>query len=306
MGGVFSAACASGDVEIVRLLLQHNKSDFLECDDKGNSAFMRPSKAGMTEIVAELLQSGKVNVAQPNHLGNTPLYFACAEGRNEIITMLLKDSRINPSYTNKYGQTPLFIACFNGMVETVKILLADGRVDPTLPDNFGNSPAFVALSKGHTDVVLELIQSCPDFKLDKATLDVVQKKNYVEIIEAVEECATVEAPLPLSDDSNEEELDKENIEESELIDTTHSNPEEYEDILIPEEINKQTNEEMGTEEPQPEITEISSVMEEIEQIVLEPPCAIPRRNYWPKLILLMLATFVLSGGFYMFRLKTRK
>ena len=82
----FHEACTSGNIEIVKSLIETNAITKDEIDEKATLYWT--SENGHIEIVKELLKFGaKLNA--PGEFGETPLHIAAKKGHEEIVKLLL-------------------------------------------------------------------------------------------------------------------------------------------------------------------------------------------------------------------------
>lgn len=113
---LFSAACAGGDVEIIKALLMHDELDM------GG-----PSQGGDDGEMAGFL-------------------CACAEGHAEIVQLLLADGRVNinePVLYENEMQTVLHVATFKEHLKVAQLLIVYGA-NRAATDDEGNTPAQLA------------------------------------------------------------------------------------------------------------------------------------------------------------------
>ncbi|MES0490291.1 MAG: ankyrin repeat domain-containing protein [Leptospirales bacterium] len=81
-------AAANGDVETVKLLLEHG-ADINAIDDRAESALLSASYLGHYELVKFLIENG-ANIENPGNKGYTPLYVAAYKGYYNIVDLLLQ------------------------------------------------------------------------------------------------------------------------------------------------------------------------------------------------------------------------
>jgi len=171
----FIKACGSGDIDVVRELLQDENIDPAYND---NAAIQCATEKGHTEIVRLLIADPRVD---PSVRGLV-FYDACGRGRFEIVKMLLEDGRIDPSEPWNH---PLRTACLNGQIEIVRLLMADNRVDPS---NNSNLARWEACRTGQTDIVRLLlsdrrvIENDSDIERD---IQIARISGYTEIVQVL-------------------------------------------------------------------------------------------------------------------------
>lgn len=80
------------------------------------------SSSGKIEVVKVLLEHNKFLVTAQDSCGRTTLFLAAHEGHHEVVGELCAIGY--PGTTDYYGSTPLFAATRNGHVKTVELLLS--------------------------------------------------------------------------------------------------------------------------------------------------------------------------------------
>jgi hypothetical protein len=98
-------ACASGDVESVRVRLQERPQDLNLADHAGNTPLQIASLEGITAAV-ELLIAHGANVNCVNNDKDTPLIDAVENSHLDVVRLLLK-AGANPKQCNLHGAEPL-------------------------------------------------------------------------------------------------------------------------------------------------------------------------------------------------------
>jgi ankyrin repeat protein len=136
------AACFSGQLGLLRLLLKHLGEDVLTI--KGEDGWTPLHSAafatrGSAEVIAFLLQSGAdCNAATDG--GETPLSNAIRRNNVPVVLMLLKHSGGHGlNDRDEEGRTLLHMACNRGYAEIVRALLLAGA-NHWLTDQAGNRP----------------------------------------------------------------------------------------------------------------------------------------------------------------------
>ncbi|KAJ3357303.1 hypothetical protein HDU91_005427 [Kappamyces sp. JEL0680] len=133
----FHRACRRGDVELVRLLLEH---PLVWTDNNGyapedlddidiNFTFSICAEEGLLEIVKILMATGK---ADPSDDANYAIRLASENGHSEIVDVLLTDRRVDPSVMDNHA---IYYAALEGHRQTVEILMKDSRVNPADSQN---------------------------------------------------------------------------------------------------------------------------------------------------------------------------
>ncbi|KAL6818997.1 ankyrin [Trichoderma camerunense] len=144
LGVPLEEAAASGDVDTVKLLLEHG-GDPNYRDRDGWSAIHWAAEEGHPEIVALLLDRG-ANANAVSSYGTSPLHCAANGGVVSIVKMLLENGA-DPLKSTCHGWTALHHAAFMGHSEVVQFLLEDDRVRSTASqqDNHGWSVLHLAV-----------------------------------------------------------------------------------------------------------------------------------------------------------------
>lgn len=121
---VFCKAAADGDLEKVKVLLQHTPSLINELDYDGNTALMCASIKGNKTVVEFLLSQGaEVNEAGANKW--TALMYAAWQGHNDVVEFLIsKGAKVNVK--NVEGNTSLMYAAIYGHTSVVQLLISKG------------------------------------------------------------------------------------------------------------------------------------------------------------------------------------
>ena len=125
-------AVEDDDIEIVRTLLDDERTNINVQNKMGDNALMRASLHGCDEIVELLLDDGRINVNKQNNYGNSALRISSIYGYTKIVKMLLQDKRtdVNPKTCKR--------TCWMGLLimDIMKLLIAKGAnsknpLDPT-------------------------------------------------------------------------------------------------------------------------------------------------------------------------------
>ena len=116
------AACATGSVDAVRLLLE-------ACADKDWA----------------------------DAAGATPMYMPCWKGNVEVVRLLL-EANADKDKAMQDSKTPIYVASCNGNIEVVRVLL-EAKADKDKADASGEIPMSAASKNGHTEVVQLLLHA---------------------------------------------------------------------------------------------------------------------------------------------------
>jgi len=129
----------------------------------GYTALHAACENGHLDIVQLLLRHQKVNVdVKVQKKLWTPFFLACWTGRHKVVEVMLQDPRIDVNSASVDGYTPLTIALVCANVQVVKVLLASGRIlDFSVATNSkcreGAGRTVRELAYGNSEV-LELLQ----------------------------------------------------------------------------------------------------------------------------------------------------
>ncbi|KAJ6555614.1 ankyrin repeat-containing domain protein [Mycena vulgaris] len=155
VGTALQAACSNDTIEIVQLLLE-NGADVNTAGGYGGTALQAACSNGIIELVRLLIQKGAdVNAAGER---GTALQRACKEGHTDVVRLLLA----NGADLNAAGErgTALQAACSNGTIELVRLLIQE-RADVNAAGE-RDTALQTACKEGHTDVVRLLLANGAD------------------------------------------------------------------------------------------------------------------------------------------------
>ncbi len=120
------AACTSGSLEIVRILLQAGASVHI-ANQKGHTALSEACYHGHSEIVKELVLAGAA-IDVRSTFGSTPLHDAAhgsTASHTEICSLLLRNG-VDANITDVLNNTPLHSAVEIGNLDTASLLVHFG------------------------------------------------------------------------------------------------------------------------------------------------------------------------------------
>lgn len=171
-----TTACARGQVEIVRVLLEHG----YDVNDSGHrdapayvsrkSPLLAAASSGNPGICRLLLEFG----ADPTYRdawGRSALHWAANRADVSTVEVVLQNAR-NVSETDDEGTTPLHIAAARGKSDVVRLLIKNGA-EINAKDNHDHSPldrAFIERGSWY---------------MKKRFLKLVDDRNYCEVIETL-------------------------------------------------------------------------------------------------------------------------
>lgn len=157
-----AAACQTGNIDVVRKLLEHRANVNLHADDF-DTPLVAACREGHIDIVCLLLNSdADLDLQGARH---TPLTAACEGKHFDVIeNLLIKGANVNKH--NGMFQSPLTIACRSEHIEMGLIdnLLKKGaNVNPEVADY---TPLVYASRNGNIDLVKKLIKEGADVNLN--------------------------------------------------------------------------------------------------------------------------------------------
>ena len=105
------------------------------------------------EIVKLLLQDQRTDVNKQDKYGSTPFHVACANGKIEVVKYMMQDQRIDVNKPDNYGWIPIWIASNRGHSLVVQAILQSGR-NINLDAKYENKTALEqARQNGYQDIV---------------------------------------------------------------------------------------------------------------------------------------------------------
>ncbi|XP_057693533.1 ankyrin repeat domain-containing protein 26 isoform X4 [Corythoichthys intestinalis] len=154
-------ACACGNVEVVRFLVEKNVK--LNLRDNQNRSALIKAVQGQHDLCTSILLE---NHADPNLVeteGNTALHLASSiPSISTAETLLEHDADVNAQ--NKEGISPLAVAVQEGHLEMAEYLLKKGA-DVNMLDRDHRSPLMIAACSGQISMVRILLQFHADITL---------------------------------------------------------------------------------------------------------------------------------------------
>lgn len=146
------AACMAGRAELVREMLEGNKSLAKLMSHDGWTPLHLAAFFGHKDVSEALLSAGaSVTERSTNAMANMPLHAGTA-GRNfELVKMLVEHGA--PVNARQHGGwTPLHAAAQNGESAMVKLFIENGA-DPQARADNNQLPMDLALTNGHQEIV---------------------------------------------------------------------------------------------------------------------------------------------------------
>lgn len=121
-------ACAEGDIQRVKWLLEENPQDLDVADAAGNTPLQCASLDGHVELVKLLLEAG-CNIHCINKAKESPLLDAVENGHLEVVKLLL-EAGVNPRVRNQEGAEPIEkIKDTDENAEEIRRVLRDAKLN---------------------------------------------------------------------------------------------------------------------------------------------------------------------------------
>ena len=122
--GNFSKAYQSDKSEIVRILLEHSKSEEIESMIKAAFAFAcENGRRGVVKTLLNHQYSKYIDFNATNNFGYTAFYMACHNGHKYVVKLLLDNPNIEFNTKRDNGWKAFIVACKKGQTDVVKLLL---------------------------------------------------------------------------------------------------------------------------------------------------------------------------------------
>lgn len=125
-------AVLQGKVNIVTILLNHDKTDPNCPNTCGQTALHKAARMGLSDMIALLLNNKRVFVDPEDKGGYTPLFYAVTQGNSLPAARLLLQAGANPNQRMQIDNTLLTIAVQKDWPEMVSLLL-EFNADPNEP-----------------------------------------------------------------------------------------------------------------------------------------------------------------------------
>eukprot|EP00079_Xenopus_tropicalis_P034011 XP_017947782.1 PREDICTED: ankyrin repeat domain-containing protein 26 isoform X6 [Xenopus tropicalis] len=154
-------ACANGQLDTVKLLLEH-KSKLNLCDNDNRSPLLKAIQCQQESCATVLLEHN----ADPNLVdinGNAALHLAALIPSVSIAKQLLEHGA-NINAFNKEGCTPLILAVTENNEEMVEFLLKEGA-DINACDRGGRTSLMISSNNGQNNLVRILLQNEADINI---------------------------------------------------------------------------------------------------------------------------------------------
>lgn len=149
-------ACSIDNVVIARYLLEKNADPDIK-DENGSTALHISANSGNLELVKLLLQNETSSINAGAEWGNTPLHLACERGHPEVVKVLLENGA-DIEARNALKRTPIIGAGReSGNLEVIKFLVEKGA-DINAMDAWNDTALTLAAWRGFEEAVNFLIE----------------------------------------------------------------------------------------------------------------------------------------------------
>lgn len=139
-------ACRTGDIQIVKLLLQLNDKIINVRTKNGRTILHVAALHGNLEIVQLLLDKYEINVNSKDTCGNTPFHDAVCSANIDVVRFLVAKN-CDVSSVNNAELNGLHLAASEGLIEMIEYLVNDLKVDPNVRTSNNVTPLHCAARK---------------------------------------------------------------------------------------------------------------------------------------------------------------
>ncbi|XP_078339607.1 uncharacterized protein LOC111110393 [Crassostrea virginica] len=153
-----AAACGVGHMPVVEELIRHGASN--DRQEYSWPPIHAASEAGHVDVVDYLIKCD-VDCNQSDIFGGTPIHTASTAGHVDVVDYLIKCG-VDCNQSDSFGRTPILAASQGGNVDVVDYLIKCG-VDCNQSDSFGRTPLHEASEAGDVAFVDLLIKSGADY-----------------------------------------------------------------------------------------------------------------------------------------------
>ena len=175
-------ACMEGQTEVIKILLEHPKSETIEWnaeDRHGRSALIIAVIHEDIDLLKLILDHSDVNGidlnAIDNDLGMTPLIRAICENNYEVVKLLLNHSNgrnIDLNAKDKYGNTAFIDACRGDDIKVLKMFLSypnSEQIDFNARNRYGYTGCEAACKREKFEKVELLHEYCTMINIEMPT-----------------------------------------------------------------------------------------------------------------------------------------
>ncbi|CAK1356711.1 unnamed protein product [Cercospora beticola] len=140
-----AVAIESGDINIVKHLLDLGCNLQANCDDRSSPAVSFALREGSQDIAQWLIDQG-ASATNPDSEGRTPLHYAARAGALSLMRALLRLGADIDAGDKPYLETPLCVAAQYGQVDAMRFLLEAGAKAERISGQCPGSPVYAVYS----------------------------------------------------------------------------------------------------------------------------------------------------------------
>ncbi|KAG6499711.1 protein ACCELERATED CELL DEATH 6-like [Zingiber officinale] len=158
-------AAASGDADMLGLLLQQDASAGYMQDEEGFAIIHIAASVGNLNMIKKILAHCPDAREQKNNRGSNFIHVAVEKKNLNLVKYVLSSSSSAKELLNEQdreGNTPLHLAVLARDRKMIRMLLSSRIVDPALTNNSGFTPIDVASSKVRIEVSLRMYNIMTD------------------------------------------------------------------------------------------------------------------------------------------------
>ena len=174
------AACYSGHLDVVAVLLREENIDYNKGDFDEITPLTRASEWGYVEIVELLLDQEGINLNHEGPNGTTALITACSMGYSDVAQALLGEEGIDVNKENFEGEAALYLACRNGLSDISKLLLQHRDIDIN-KEYDGMTALWHAYDSYRFDIVVDLLEH-PKTNVTKGNISEQWESQITDIL----------------------------------------------------------------------------------------------------------------------------
>ena len=139
------SASASGQLEVIRYLIDEQHSDPMTKDHEGKKPLHFASQSPDSLCVVKyFIEEQNCDPVDKDAYGRTPIHYACQYGNFSIVQYLINEKCCDPMVKDSKDWTPLHYACKSYLSDIAQLLLSTGQVDPLAKDSEGKTPIYYA------------------------------------------------------------------------------------------------------------------------------------------------------------------
>nr|XP_033340901.1 uncharacterized protein LOC117228922 [Megalopta genalis] len=172
---VLHVAVISGNLDIVKFLVDEKKADFNVKDNNGMTVLYTAAAFGKSEIVKYLIGKG-ADVDAKNNMNRTVLHMAATMCNLEIVKLLISKG-VNVDAKDDCGMTVLYMAATSGNLDVIKFLVNEKGANIDANANHGMEMLHVATTSGNLDMI--------KFLMDEKGVNIMAKCNSLLYFSAV-------------------------------------------------------------------------------------------------------------------------